>query len=222
MCGRFTLTTPASLITQLFHLSSIPDLEPRYNVAPSQTIATVAIPSKQEGRQFQWMRWGLIPSWAKDEKIGYRTINARVETLAEKPSFRTAIKQRRCLIVADGFYEWKSEGKKKQPYYFQLQEGQVFAFAGLWDKWQSPAGESIVSCTIITTEANEVVRPVHERMPVILPEKDWDAWLDLSLTEPQEILPLLKPYASEVMQVNPVSLKVNSPAHEGRDCIQVI
>ena len=222
MCGRFTLNTPAQIIAEFFKLSEVPDIKPRYNIAPTQSIATVTVDSKKIERQFQFMRWGLIPSWAKNMKIGSHTINARSETVAEKPAFRSAIKHRRCLIIADGFYEWQPQGKKKQPYYFTMANSEQFAFAGLWENWESPEAKNIVSCSIITTAANETVHPVHDRMPVILPEGDWEEWLDPSVNTSQQVLPLLKPYASAAMIANAVSAIVNSPTRDSPECIQAI
>ena len=220
MCGRYTLTASAQIIAEFFKLSEVPDIKPRYNIAPTQSVATVTA-SPQLQRQFQFMRWGLIPSWAKDIKIGSKTINARSETVAEKPAFRSAIKHRRCLIVADGFYEWLPLLKHKQPYYFQMAEGAPFAFAGLWENWESPEAENIVSCTIITTAANETVQPVHDRMPVILPSSAWEQWLDPAVNSAQQVLPLLKPYAA-AMKTNAVSAIVNSPTRDSPECIQPI
>jgi putative SOS response-associated peptidase YedK len=221
MCGRYTLTASAQIIAEFFKLSEVPDIKPRYNVAPTQSIATVTVDSEKMQRQLQFMRWGLIPSWAKDMKIGSKMINARSETVAEKPAFRSAIKHRRCLIVADGFYEWLPQGKHKQPYYFQMAQGAPFAFAGLWENWESPEAEKIVSCSIITTAANETVQPVHDRMPVILPEEAWEEWLDPAVST-QQVLPLLKPYSSAAMTANAVSAIVNSPSKDSPECIQAI
>ncbi|MEG4282177.1 SOS response-associated peptidase [Microcoleus sp. A006_D1] len=221
MCGRFTLNTSAKILAEFFKLSEIPDIKARYNIAPTQSVATVTVSPEKIERQFQFMRWGLIPSWAKDLKIGSKMINARSETVAEKPAFRSAIKHRRCLIIADGFYEWLPQGKHKQPYYFQTAQGAPFAFAGLWENWQSPEGESIVSCTIITTAANETVQPVHDRMPVILPDSAWEKWLDPA-NSAQQVLPLLKPYAAAAMTAKAVSAIVNSPTRDSPECIQAI
>jgi putative SOS response-associated peptidase YedK len=165
------------------------------------------------------MQWGLIPSWAKDPKIGNKLINARAETLAEKPSFRNAFKRRRCLVIADGFYEWQKLEKRKQPYYIKMQNGKPFAFAGLWESWQASPKEAIVSCTIVTTAANSLMKPIHDRMPVILSLDECDRWLDSSVSEPQVLQSLLKPYNSEAMQAIPVSSTVNSPANERAECI---
>lgn len=197
MCGRFSLTTTSEAIAQNFGLSEIPLVEPRWNIAPTQAVATVVV--SENRRQFQWMRWGLIPFWTKDKKIKSPLINARLETVTEKPSFRTAIKQRRCLILADGFYEWQKIGKHKQPYHFRLEAGQLFAFAGLWDCWRSPNAEEIISCTILTTVANEQVRSIHHRMPVIVPPDLYDLWLDPTFTNSQQVTSILS--ANPVWQV---------------------
>lgn len=220
MCGRFSLSVSAQTLAKFFRLSEVPSFERRYNLAPTQSVATVVVPQPGCDRQFQWMRWGLIPSWAKDRKIGNRMINARVETVAEKPAFRTALKQRRCLVLADGFYEWQQQGKQKQPYYFQVNQGEPFAFAGLWETWQSPEDERIISCTLVTTVANDKVQPIHDRMPVILSPEAYDAWLDPSLKEPQAVLSLLVPEAVEKMNTYPVSQGVNNPSFDRPDCIQ--
>lgn len=220
MCGRFSLSVSAQTLAKFFRLSEVPSFERRYNLAPTQSVATVVVPQPGCDRQFQWMRWGLIPSWAKDPKIGNRMINARVETVAEKPAFRNALKQRRCLVLADGFYEWQQQGKQKQPYYFQVNQGEPFAFAGLWETWQSPEDERIVSCTLITTVANDKVQPIHDRMPVILSPESYDAWLDPSLKEPQAVLSLLVPEPVEKMNTYPVSQGVNNPSFDRPDCIQ--
>ncbi|MBD2022479.1 SOS response-associated peptidase, partial [Leptolyngbya sp. FACHB-36] len=167
MCGRFSLHVEAAALAEVFQLPEEPSWTPRYNIAPSQAVATIA-QTASSAHQFRLLRWGLIPSWAKDEAIGNKLINARAETVAEKPSFRAAFKQRRCLILADGFYEWQRlNTKKKQPHYFQRSDAQPFAFAGLWEHWQH--GEAVIdSCTIITTQANELLEPIHDRMPVML------------------------------------------------------
>lgn len=168
------------------------------------------------------LHWGLIPSWAKDSKIGSKLINARAETVAEKPSFRSAFRKRRCLILADGFYEWQQqEGKKqKQPFYFQLNDGCPFAFAGLWEHWKDSNGEEIDSCTILTTEANELMHPIHHRMPVILDHKNYELWLNPEVKQPELLQPLLCPYPTQEMQAYPVSKLVNKPSQDSADCIE--
>jgi putative SOS response-associated peptidase YedK len=171
------------------------------------------------------LHWGLIPSWAKDAKMGARLINARAETVAEKPAFRSAFRQRRCLVLADGFYEWQQqeEKKQKQPFYFHLREKQAFAFAGLWEHWQDDAaGEEIESCTLLTTEANELMEPIHNRMPVILDPKDYDLWLDPKVKNSELLQPLLRPYATEEMAAYRVSTTVNKPIHDSAECIESI
>jgi putative SOS response-associated peptidase YedK len=219
MCGRFSLRVPADQIAKHFQLEEVPNITERYNIAPSQMVATIYA-KEATNRQFEWMRWGLIPSWAKDEKIGYKLINARSETVTEKPAFRSAFKSRRCLLMADGFYEWQKQGKKKQPYYFQMRDASVFAFAGLWESWNAPDGELVQSCTLLTTTANALVQPVHERMPVILSPESYEVWLNAQLKDSEELLPLLKPFSEDKMMAYPVSSVVNTPANDRRECIE--
>lgn len=218
MCGRFSLTQTAPALAEAFQLSESPAWTPRYNIAPTQAVATIdalATPSSQ----VRLRRWGLVPGWAKDLTIGAKLINARAETVAEKPSFRAAFKQRRCLILADGFYEWqKRDRKTKQPYYFQLASAQAFAFAGLWERWQQ-GDKAIETCTILTTEANELLQPVHDRMPVILAPEHYEQWLDLT-TSAKSLKHLLHPYTASIMQGYPVSTTVNSPTHDSPECVQ--
>ncbi|MEA5594211.1 SOS response-associated peptidase [Rivularia sp. UHCC 0363] len=218
MCGRFTLTAEADEIREVFEISDTSNYEweARYNIAPTQTVAAVLYNSDKQ-RELRSLYWGLIPSWAKDTKIAAKLINARAETLAEKPSFRSAFKRKRCLVLADGFYEWKRIEKKKQPYYFQLQNKQPFAFAGLWEQWH-PDDENITSCTIITTDANKVLQPIHHRMPVMLQQQDYERWLD-PLQETEILQQLLQPYPAEEMSAYAVSTKVNNPLHSSPDCI---
>jgi putative SOS response-associated peptidase YedK len=211
MCGRFTQTHSAAELSAMFDLEEVPDWKPRYNIAPTQMIPAIVEP-----HHFKSLRWGLIPSWAKDSTIGSKLINARAETVSEKPSFRDAFKRRRCLIAADGYYEWKKQAGKKQPFYFRLESGKPFAFAGLWEQWNSPEGETIETCTIITTEANELAATVHDRMPVILGEADYDRWLDPDFKDAQS---LLHPYSSKEMLSYPVPVVVNSPSHDTPECI---
>lgn len=219
MCGRFSQTYAADAIAEAFHLAAIPNWQPRYNIAPTQAIPAI-VETAAHQREFKPLRWGLIPSWSKDASIGNRLINARAETISEKPSFREAFRRRRCLIVADGFYEWKKSATgKKQPFYFRLTHGEPFAFAGLWERWQAHDGNTLETGTIITTEANSLMASVHDRMPVILPPETYDRWLDPGATDLQ---PLLRPYASDAMTLYPVSLTVNSPSHDTPDCIQPI
>ncbi|MEB3216927.1 MAG: SOS response-associated peptidase [Nostocales cyanobacterium 94392] len=220
MCGRFTLTTEAESLREIFQISDTSNCqwEANYNIAPTQMVMTVLHNEETKQRELRSQRWGLIPTWAKDTKIAAKLINARAETLAEKPSFRSAFKRRRCLILADGFYEWKRLETKKQPYYFQLQEQQPFAFAGLWEQWH-PDEENITSCTIITTDANELLQPIHNRMPVILQQQDYEKWLDPQLQDTEILQPILQPYPAEQMSSHTVSTKVNNPQHQSPDCI---
>lgn len=214
------MSQPGEAIAEAFQLSEVPTLEPRYNIAPTQLVPTVLRKSEQSDRRFQLLRWGLIPSWAKDPAIGARLINARAETAGEKPSFRAAFRQRRCLVVADGFYEWQRQERKKQPFYFRLQDGRPFAFAGLWERWEAPDdGEAIESCTILTTEAVELLQPIHDRMPVILDPKDYNLWLDPAVQKPEQLQQLLCPYRSEAMIAYPVSTQVNKPNNNSPECI---
>lgn len=218
MCGRFTLTQSGAAIAEAFELDSVPQLVPGYNIAPTQPVPAIRATEAAQ-RQFDYLYWGLIPSWAKDTSMATRMINARAETVTEKPAFRTAFKRRRCLIVADGFYEWQRLGTKKQPYYFRLNDQHPFGFAGLWEYWHSPEGDEIESCTILTTAANAVVQPVHDRMPVILNTQDYDRWLDPSVQSTEQLVSLLRPYPESEMSAYPVSAKVNSARYDGPDCI---
>ena len=168
------------------------------------------------------MQWGLIPGWAKDPTIGARLINARAETAAEKPAFRNAIRRRRCLVVADGFYEWQGAGRTKQPYFIRLCDDRPFAFAGIWEAWEAADHTMLEACAILTTGPNELIRPIHDRMPVILPSGDYAAWLDPTIEDPRQVTPLLTPYPSDAMQAHPVGKFVNSPAHDSPQCIEPV
>ena len=222
MCGRFTLTQSAETIAKALDVANVPSLAPRYNIAPTQPVATVLQTREDTERQVLLLHWGLIPSWAKEKKMGARMINARAETVAEKPAFRAAFRHRRCLVLADGFYEWQQLQGKKQPFYCRLSDGQAFAFAGLWEHWEGEDGEAIESCTILTTEANQVMRPIHERMPVILPPQDYDLWLNPAVQKSDLLQPLLRPYATEAMSAYPVGTQVNKPKLDSPDCIKSI
>lgn len=214
MCGRYTLASPGNVVAELFGLGEVPALRPRYNIAPTQQVAVVRAAGVRV--ELGMLRWGLVPSWAKDLTIGQKLINARAETVAEKPSFRAALRARRCLVVADGFYEWQPAGGRKQPWYFQFRDGRVFAFAGLWERWAPPGIDPIESCTIVTTEANEVVAPVHGRMPVILTVENGRRWLAGGPIEGLQAL--LAPFPPDKMRAHPVSLRVNSPANDDPAC----
>ena len=203
----------------MFDLAEIPTLFPRYNMAPTQEAAVVRVEKPGEPRRLGMLRWGLIPYWAKEASIGNRMINARSESVAEKPAYRFSFRKQRCLIPADGFYEWKKEGKAKQPYFIHRKDGRPLAFAGLWSRWKDPEKGPTDTFTILTTSANELVRPLHDRMPVILDPKDFGLWLDPSLEDREKLEPLLAPFDPGQMETFPVSRTVNSPAYDAKDCI---
>ncbi len=217
MCGRFALKTPAVKLREMLHFDNTPTSTPRYNIAPSQEVFVIRL---EEGRRIAVpMRWGLIPSWAKDPAIGNRMINARCETIAEKPAFRESFRLRRCLIPADGFYEWQArKGKGKQPFYIHQTEGDVLTMTGIWDRWVSPAGEEVLSCAIITTAAGPTVGQIHTRMPVIIPPQDRERWLS-DKTPKEVLLALLQPPAEEILTTYAVDSAVNKPEVDNPSCI---
>ncbi len=223
MCGRFALIAPGDSLAEQFLLTSVPTLAPRYNIAPTQAVTAVRLSPHSQEQELTLFRWGLIPSWAKDMKFGARMINARAETVAEKPAFRAAFKRRRCLIPADGFYEWQKLGNKKQPMYIHARDGKLFALAGLWETWHSADGSLIESCTILTTTPNELMAPIHARMPVIIEPEDYGVWLDPGFhpDDAQHTLlrHLLRPYPAEKMDAHPVTTHVNNPRNDDRRCI---
>ena len=216
MCGRYTLTIDIKTVAEKFGVPAALDTSPRYNIAPTQEVVSVM---RNGASHLARLRWGLIPSWAKDESIGSRMINARAETLTEKPSFKGLLRSKRCLIVADGFYEWKQENGSKIPMYMTLKSGEPFAFAGLWDLWKSPDGEHIRSCTIITTEPNDLVAPIHNRMPAILLPGVYADWLDPDMRDEQALSHWLAPYPAEEMTARPVSRLVNDPKRDSPELI---
>lgn len=220
MCGRFTLHTPTQNLVKLFELVRAASDRPRYNIAPTQAIAVVRKIPDAEGRELVMLRWGLIPAWSKDAQIGARMINARAETAAEKPAFRAAFKARRCLVPADGFYEWQRAGRQKQPFYFRLRDGTPFALAGLWEEWEAPGSEIIESASVLTTEANELVRPIHDRMPVILQREDYERWLDPETRAAETLRGLLRPYPAGEMSASAVSRRVNNARNDDAGCIE--
>ncbi len=218
MCGRFTLTLSAEQIEARFGVPLPAGYKPRYNIAPTQEI--LALISDAQGRRIENFRWGLIPHWAKDPKIVQKLINARAETLFEKPSFRDAVKSRRCLVLADGFYEWRQMPQgKKTPVYVRLKSREPFGFAGLWESWHSPEGQTLKTCTIITTEPNELLKPIHNRMPVIVPKELEELWLDPLPKVRAELERVLCPYRAEELELFDVSSAVNSPSNDGPECI---
>ncbi len=221
MCGRFTLRAPGGVVAERFAVFDVPPFTARYNIAPSQPVAVVRLaPGEHKPRRESvWLRWGLIPAWAKDPAIGNRLINARAETAAEKPAFRAALRQRRCLLPADGFYEWRRTDKGKQPYFVRMRDDRVFAFAGLWESWQRPDHSSIESCTLLTTGPNDLIRPIHTRMPVILGPDAYEPWLDPA-EQRESLSALLVPYPPDAMTAEPVDTWVNNPANDGPKCIE--
>lgn len=222
MCGRFTQTATPETIAEQFHLNEPPLFNPRYNIAPSQHVAAIRLNSETAKRECVMLRWGLIPFWAKDPKIGSQCINAKAETLAGKPSFRSAFKKRRCLVIADGFYEWQVQGTRKQPMWIGLRGRRPFAFAGLWEHWSPTDGEPIESCTIITTQPNALVQSIHNRMPVILSPQDYETWLDPAFQHLDTLNSLLRPFPAEHMTAFPVSTLVNNPRHDASQCLEPV
>lgn len=222
MCGRFALFSDADTLARRFQAPPPPDWFPRYNIAPSQPILIVR--AEHAERRFAAVRWGLIPHWAKDIKTGYSTINARAETVAQKPAFREAFSHRRCLVPADGFYEWQARAgaKIKQPWFVCLKDRLPMALAGLWERWQSPEGDLVESATIIVTRANALMQPIHERMPVILPAGDWDRWLDPTLSDRPTLETMLRPYPAGDLTAWPVTTLVNNPRNDSPECITPI
>ena len=223
MCGRYSLTTAPEALRRLFNFLNRPNFGPRYNIAPTQSAPVVRPAADGNGRELVMLRWGLVPSWAKELSIGAKMINARAETVAEKPAFRSAFRHRRCLVPADGFYEWRTEDGKKQPFRIGVKGGAPFAFAGLWESWTAPkdagdlAGETIETYTIITTTANEKLHPIHPRMPVILDEAAHETWLD---GDAASVAPLLKSYPADPMAFYRANPHVNNARNDDPTCIE--
>jgi putative SOS response-associated peptidase YedK len=217
MCGRYALKSPPAKLVEHFSLDECADFGPRYNIPPGVDIPTIR-KSPEGKRVLHLLRWGLVPHWAKDRSIGSKLNNARGESAAEKPSFREAFKRRRCIIPADGFYEWQVQGKAKQPYYISLKSEEPLAMAGLWESWRGQDGEVLRTCCIITTEANEVMKPIHDRMPVILAPQDWDAWLDAPV---DKIMAMVTPFDGGLIQAWPVSSRVNKTVDDDLDLIRL-
>ena len=219
MCGRFTLHTPESRIREAFHLEQTAPLglRSRYNIAPSQQVPIIR--DADTSREMVMAKWGLVPHWSKEAKTMYSTINARIESVAEKPAYRTPFKHRRCLIPADGFYEWKVVDGRKAPHHIRMRDGDVFALAGLWDRWEDD-GESLESCSILVMPANDVMKSLHERMPVIIAPAHHDLWLDPRVTDKAEIMGYLNSAPSTSLVTYPVSTWVNSPKHDDDRCLR--
>lgn len=215
MCGRFAFYSPHEAVVRLFGVAPDPAIEPRYNIAPTQFVATVRSDAEHR-RALAMLHWGLVPSWAKERAIGARMINARAETLGEKPSFRNAWRKRRCLVLADGWYEWQRSGSVKQPYFISFADGEPFGMAGLWESWRDPAdGNLLESCTIVTTAAAPEIAHVHDRMPVIVPAGRHEQWLDPRISDTSGLEPVLVPWAGGGLQARPVSRRVNDARNEG-------
>ena len=217
MCGRFTLKSTPQAIQREFNLEDLSGYQPRYNIAPTQPV-TVLVDSggEWEARSF---KWGLVPSFANEPKMGARLINARAETASEKPAFRNAFKHRRCLVLADGFYEWRQGPNKKVPYYIHMEDDAPFAFAGLWERWEGNDQGPLFTCTVLTTDANPLMCPIHDRMPVVMRRGAREIWMDPE-TDPKMLHTLLRPYEGEDMEAFSVSTRVNSPRFDGPECIQ--
>jgi len=223
MCGRYRLTAKERYLAEHFGVDDEIEWEPRYNIAPTQPVVVIRQDRDQPKRTFSLMRWGLIPYWSKDISIGNKTINAMSETVAEKPAFREAIRKRRCLVPADGFFEWKKlSSKRKQPYNIGMLDDSLFAFASIWDRWRSGSGEVIESCSILTTDANSLTRDIHDRMPAILEPGDYDLWLDPGITDPEQLQHLLRPFDPRRMKKYPLSPKVSNVNIDGPECIQEV
>lgn len=218
MCGRFTLRVPAGVLVDEFRLGVEPVVTPRYNIAPTQNVPVIRASADSELRRCDPLRWGLVPSWADDTAIGNRMINARSETVAVKPAYRAAFSRRRCLVPADGYYEWRAEGKAKQPFFFHRADDRPFALAGLWETWQSPDGSPLESFVILTTDANEQTLPYHDRMPVVLRGLDVDTWLHPQATK-EQLLALLLPQPFDSLVIEPVSKLVNNPRNDLPECV---
>lgn len=219
MCGRFVINIPLSVFIKFFGISEVGDVQPRFNVAPTQSVPVIREAS-DGSRRLSAMRWGLVPAWAKE--FGDGLINARAETVNEKPSFRQAFRQRRCIIPASGFYEWQKHNGKKIPHYVKMSGDVPMPFAGLWESWRSPEGQVLESCAILTTAANPAIAPIHDRMPVILHPDEFSLWLDREVHEADRLAPLFAPYPADRLEVYPVSSLVNSPANDAPSCIDPV
>jgi putative SOS response-associated peptidase YedK len=219
MCGRYTLRAKPAAIAEEFDLPEVPRLRTRFNIAPDQPVAVVRFDPREGARRLDLLSWGLIPSWADDPAIGERLINARAETVADRPAFRHPFRARRCLMIADGFYEWRRQDGWKRPFFVHLRDDRPFAFAGLWEHWDK-GDVPAYSCALLTTVANEVLAPVHHRMPVIIPRQAYDLWLDPAVHGPEVLEPLLVPFPADEMEAYEVGRRVNDPDHDDPDCIR--
>lgn len=222
MCGRFVLSAAPTEIAEHFGLDAVPDLQARFNVAPGQMIASISDPGGKPRSVLSMRRWGLVPAWAKDQKIGNRLINARAETVAENPSFRSALRRRRCLIPADGFYEWAGSKGSKHPYFIGFERRALFGFAGLWERWTPPEGEPLESCSLLTTAATENLRALHDRMPVIVDPVDYGLWLDPDVGQPDLLSPVIDRNLGSALAFYPISKRVNDVRHDDPRCLDAI
>ena len=218
MCGRYRLSRRKELIEEYFETANEVDWEPRYNIAPSQNVVIIRQDRAKGERRSSLARWGLIPYWAKDAAVGQRTFNARTETVADKPAFKEAFTRYRCLIPADGFYEWERNGRARHPFHFGMADDSLFAFAGLWDRWRDPSGQIVETCTILTTTPNSLLADVHNRMPVILNRHHHERWLDPGFSDVKELVGILKPFDAARMKRYAVSTRVNSVENDDPEC----
>ncbi len=221
MCGRYTVRSIPRVIAKEFDLAEVPKIVPCFNISPNQPVPVIRFDPNEGARRLDFLNWGLVPSWADDPGIGDHMINARAETAAEKPAFRHAFRTQRCLMVADGFYEWQRKDGWKRPYFVHMKNDRPFAFAGLWERWER-GDEPIFSCTLLTTDANELLAPIHDRIPVILPRAAYDLWLDPGVHDPKRLAPLLVPFPADEMEAYPVSRLVNDPENDVPACLQPI
>lgn len=223
MCGRLTLSTPARVVAEHFEIAEVPSLTPRYNIAPGQPIAVVRRRRAAPERALEMRLWGLVPAWASDPRLGAQLVNARAETVARKRAYRDAFRRRRCLVPADGFYEWQPRGRNpRQPYHVTPREAELFAIAGLYERWAGCGDAPLDTCTLITTEANDRLRPVHGRMPVLLPPEAWSTWLDPEAGDPDALQALLRPSPDDSLELRPVGLRVNDTRHDDPECIRPV
>jgi putative SOS response-associated peptidase YedK len=213
MCGRFTFAISPELLAEVFGVPVLEEIPHRYNIAPSQPVPIIR-EAATDGRYLSSIRWGLVPHWAKDPSIGNRMINARCETVHEKPAFRQAIRARRCIVPASGFFEWAASPEGKSPHYVTMRDGSPLAFAGIWDSWKTPEGEILETCAILTTTANSLMAPLHDRIPVLLHPSEFELWLDRSMNNPEKLQRLYQSYPAELLQEREVSSMVNNPTHD--------
>jgi putative SOS response-associated peptidase YedK len=221
MCGRFALIAPGAVLAEQFGLPEEPPIAPRYNIAPTQPVAAVR-EAAGGGRELTHFHWGLIPFWAKDPSMSARMINARSETVAEKPAFRAAFRYRRCLVPADGFFEWQKRNGRKQPIYIHGADGRPLAIAGIWERWLAPDGSEIESCSLLTTRPNALVAPIHDRMPVLIEPEDYATWLDTGLQRSDALQHLLRPYDADKLAAYPVGMQVNNARYDEADCVVAV